>query len=111
MLAGMLTLDELVKLPLFAALGPKELEYLASNVPDIHVTRGDYVANEGEGRALIVVVEGKLEVIKMIDGAERVIGYRLPGTLFGEVPIILNSPFLASLPAVETSRVILIEPK
>ncbi|MGZ3416875.1 MAG: FAD-dependent oxidoreductase [Polyangiales bacterium] len=107
----MLSHDELLKLPLFASLGPDELDYLASTVPDIHVAPGDYVVHEGEGRALVVVVEGRLEVIKVIDGVERVIGYRVPGTLFGEVPIVLNSPFLASLRAVETSRVIRVEPK
>ena len=107
----MLTIDELVKLPLFSGLGPKELEYLARTVPDIHVARGDYVVHEGEARALIIVVEGKLEVTKVMDGEERVIASRLPGTLFGEVPMILNSPFLASMRAVETSRVIRIDPK
>ena len=102
---------ELATLPLFASLGPDELAYLARTVPDIHVSRGDYVVHEGEGRALIIVVAGKLEVTKVIDGIERVIANRLPGTLFGEVPIVLNSPFLASLRAVEPSRVIRIEPK
>jgi thioredoxin reductase (NADPH) len=69
------------------------------------------VAHEGEGRALVITVEGKLEVVKKIDGVERFVAHRLPGTLFGEVPIALNGVFMASLRAVEPSRVILIEPK
>src|SRR4051812_22596141 len=107
----MISIEELTKIPLFATLGEKELAYLAATVPDIHVAPGDYVANEGEGRALLIVIEGKLELTKRMDGVERVIANRLPGTLFGEVPIVLNSPFLASARAVEPTRVIRIEPK
>ena len=107
----MLSPDELTKIPLFATLAGPELDYLSRTVPDIHVAPGEYVVHEGTGRALIIVVEGRMEVTKVMDGEERVIAQRLPGTLFGEVPIILNSPFLASLRALEPSRVIRIDPK
>lgn len=107
----MLSPDELTKIPLFASLGPAELEYLARTVPDIHVAPGKYVVHEGTGRALVIVVEGVMEVTKVMEGEERVIAQRRPGTLFGEVPIILNSPFLASLRALEPSRVIRVDPK
>jgi thioredoxin reductase (NADPH) len=107
----MLSEDELLNIPLFSTLGQNELNYLARTVPDIYVMPGEYVVHEGESRALIVVVAGKFEVTKVMDGLERVIANRLPGTLFGEVPIVLNSPFLASLRALEKSRVIRIEPK
>jgi thioredoxin reductase (NADPH) len=105
----MLSVEELARIPLFAKLEKKELEYLANSVPDIHVAPGEYVANEGEGRALIITVEGKLEITKRIDGVDRFIANRLPGTLFGEVTLILNTPFLASARAVEPSRVIRVE--
>lgn len=107
----MITPAELHAIPLFEKLGEDELEYLAQNVADIHVLPGEYVVHEGEGRALIVTVEGKLEVMKVVEGVERVVGVRKPGDLFGEVPIALNTPFLASLRAVETSRVIRLEAK
>ena len=55
----MFTIDELATIPLFSALGDKELEYLAGAVEDIHLIPGEYVAHEGEGRFLAVVVEGK----------------------------------------------------
>jgi thioredoxin reductase (NADPH) len=111
MLAPMLSTAELVEIPLFAKLGTKELEYLAGVLPDIHLAPGEYIAHEGEGRALIITVEGKLELTKKMDGVERFVAHRLPGTLFGEVPIVLNGVFMASLRAVEPSRVIWMEPK
>lgn len=107
----MITPAELRALPLFAKLGERELEYLAQNVADIHVLAGEYVVHEGEGRALIITVEGTLEVTKVVEGVERVVGVRKPGDLFGEVPVALNTPFLAALRAVEPSRVIRVEPK
>jgi len=30
-------------------------------------------------------------VVKTIDGVERTLGWRIPGTIFGEVPIALGS--------------------
>ena len=73
----MFTIDELTTIPLFSELGDKELEYLAGAVEDIHLTPGEYVAHEGEGRALAVVVEGKAELTKLVNGVEQVIGVRL----------------------------------
>ena len=84
---------------------------LAAGTADIHLRTGEFAVHEGEARALLVTLQGRLEVIKEIDGVQRVIGTRVPGDLFGEVPMVLNTPFLAGLRAAETSRVARIEPK
>lgn len=108
----MFTQEELRAIPLFADLADKELDYLANCTADIRVNPREYVVHEGDPhRALIVTAEGRLEVTKFVDGIERVIGVRTPGNLFGEVPVVLNTPFLASLRAVEPSRVIALEVK
>ena len=102
----MFTTDELGTLPLFSALAQKELEYLAGAVEDIHLIPGEYVAHEGESRFLAVVVEGKTELTKLVNGVEQVIGVRLPGELGGEIPMTLGTPLPASMRAVEPSRVL-----
>ena len=102
----MFTIDELVTIPLFSALEEKALDYLAGEVEDIHLTPGEYVAHEGEVRALAVVVEGKTELTKLVNGVEQVIGVRLPGDLGGEIPMTLGTPLPASMRAVEPSRVL-----
>ncbi len=102
----MFTIDELATIPLFSALGEKELEYLAGAVEDIHLIPGEYVAHEGEGRFLAVVVEGKTELTKLVNGVEQVIGIRLPGELGGEIPMTLGTPLPASMRAIEPSRVL-----
>jgi thioredoxin reductase (NADPH) len=43
--------------------------------------------HEGGERALYAVLSGKIEVVKRFDGVERTLGWRLPGTIFGEVPL------------------------
>jgi thioredoxin reductase (NADPH) len=101
-----ITVAELATIPLFSTLAENELEYLVGSVEDIHLTPGEYVAHEGEGRFLAVVVEGKTELTKLVNGVERVIGIRLPGELGGEIPMILGTPLPASMRAVEPSRVL-----
>ena len=108
----MFTREELCAIPLFSELADKELEYLAGCTGDTRVQPGEYVIHEGDARrALIVTFEGRLEATKFVEGVERVVGVRTHGDLFGEVPVVLNTPFLASLRAVEPSRVMELEAK
>ena len=104
--AVMFTIEELATIPLFSTLGEKELEYLAGAVEDIHLIPGEYVGHEGEGRSLAIVVEGKAELTKLVNGVEQVIGVRLPGEVGGEIPMTLGTPLPASMRAVEPSRVL-----
>lgn len=102
----MFTIEELATIPLFSTLTDKELEYLAGAVEDIHLVAGEYVGHEGEGRSLAIVVEGKAELTKLVNGVEEVIGERLPGEVGGEIPMTLGTPLPASMRAVEPSRVV-----
>jgi thioredoxin reductase (NADPH) len=102
----MFTIEELATIPLFSELGEKELEFLAGAVEDIHLIPGEYVAHEGDGRFLAVVVEGTTELTKVVNGVERVIGVRGPGELGGEVPMTLGTPLPASMRAIDPARVL-----
>jgi len=102
----MFTIEELATIPLFSELGEKELEFLAGAVEDVHLIPGEYVAHEGDGRFLAVVVEGTAELTKVVNGVERVIGVRGPGELGGEVPMTLGTPLPASMRAVDPARVL-----
>ena len=105
--------DELRTVPLFSSLGDKELDYLANTSADLRLLPGEYVIHEGETRrALFVLVEGRVELTKVIDGEERVVGTeRGPGEVFGELPVVLDTPSLVSFRAVHGSRVMRIEAK
>jgi len=105
----MLTIEDVRAIPLFSALTAGDLERLAQSSADLHLAAGEWAVHEGGERALFAVLSGKLEVIKLVDGIERALGWRLPGTIFGEVPIALGTPFPGGYRAVEPSRVMRVE--
>ena len=105
----MLKTDEFGWVPLFSTLQEPELAELARGSADIHAGTGEFVMNEGDEPALFVVLSGRLEVIKRIDGIERKIGERGPGKLLGEVPLIYGVQFQGGGRAAEPSRVMRIE--
>ncbi|SIT41652.1 Thioredoxin reductase [Paraburkholderia ribeironis] len=105
----MLTTDDIRSVPLFATLAEDELEHLIHTSADLHLCAGEFAVHEGGERALYVVLSGKMEVIKTFDGVERTLGWRLPGTIFGEVPLALSSPFPGAYRAAEPSRVMRVD--
>lgn len=109
----MFTVDELRAVPAFADLGEKELEYLAKTSADLRLLRGEYVVHEGENRrSIFVLIEGRVELTKIIGGEERAVGtQRGAGEVFGELPVILHTPSLVSFRTVRRSRVMRIDDK
>ena len=105
----MVTPDEIGRVPLFAALDPGQRERLARVAADLRLVMGEYAAHEGGERALFAVLEGRIEPTRLVDGTERVLGERLPGDVFGEVPIVLGTVFPVGFRAAETSRVMRVE--
>jgi thioredoxin reductase (NADPH) len=101
----MITPEDLPIVPVFATVPPEELARLAQSSGDVRLGAGDYAVHEGDERSLFVVLAGRIEVTKVIDGIERVIGQRAPGQIFGEVPIIFGTPYQGSYRATEPSRV------
>jgi thioredoxin reductase (NADPH) len=106
---AMLTIDDIRAIPLFSTLSDAELEHLAHTCADLHLCAGEFAVHEGGERALYAVLTGKMEVIKTFDGIERRLGWRLPGTIFGEVPLALSSPFPGAYRAAEPSRVMRVD--
>ena len=106
----MVTTEEIGQVTLFAALDQGQRERLARVAADISLMPGEYAADEGAERALFAVLEGRIEPVKHVDGIARVVGERLPGEIFGEVPIVLGTVFPVGFRAAEPSRVMRIEP-
>src|SRR4051794_27452184 len=77
--AHMVTAEEIGQVPLFAGLDAAQRDELSRVVADIHLVPGEYAADEGAGRALFAVLDGKIEPVKHVDGVARVVGERHPG--------------------------------
>ena len=105
----MVTADELAAVPLLAEVDRVHLEQLSRTAADVALVAGEHAVHEGGERALFAVLEGQVEVVKSVDGIDRVVGRRLPGDVFGEVPIALGTVFPAGFRAAEASRVVRIE--
>ena len=105
----MLTIDDIRSIPLFSTLAVTELERLAETSADLHLGAGEFATHEGDDRALYAVLAGRIEVVKLFDGIERTLGWRAPGTIFGEVPIAFGTAFVSGYRASEPSRVIRID--
>jgi thioredoxin reductase (NADPH) len=105
----MLTIDDIRAIPLFSTLPDTELEDLAHTSADMRLCAGEFAVHEGGERALYAVLSGKMEVIKTFDGVPRTLGWRVPGTIFGEVPLALSSPFPGAYRAAEPSRVMRVD--
>ena len=105
----MLTADDIRAVPLFASLPREQLDQLEQTAADIHLAAGEFAVAEGGEGALFAVLSGKIEVVKTVDGIERRLGWRLPGSIIGEVPLALGMPFAGSFRATEPSRVMRVE--
>ena len=105
----MIDVSDLGVIPLFSKTAADDLVRLVQSAADLRLGVGEYAVHEGDERALFVLLTGKIEVTKKIDGIERTIGWRAPGQIFGEVPIVFGTPFQGSYRAAEPSRVMRIE--
>ena len=107
----MLTIAELAELPLFAGVAAPELERLTRTAADIHLVPGEYAVHEGERGPSSSCSKAGSRSRRSSRGSSATIGVREPGDLFGEVPLILGTPFPASLRASEPARVMRIDAK
>jgi thioredoxin reductase (NADPH) len=103
------TPEEIGRVAVLAPLGAAERERLSRTAADVSLVPGEFAANEGGERALFAVLEGRIEAVKLVDGIERVVGERLPGQIFGEVPLVLGTVFPVGFRAAEASRIMRVE--
>jgi thioredoxin reductase (NADPH) len=101
----MITAEDLRKVALFARLPDDEARTLAARVADVRLREGEWLIHEGEQPSFYLLLEGSLEVRKVVHGAERRISEYRQGEYFGELPLLLGSPAIVSIRALEPSRV------
>ncbi len=92
-------LDTLRRVPVFEAwLSTGDtvcLEHL-SRGEEVRLRDGEWLCHEGEPAAFYLVLEGELRVSKRVGDADMLLTTHKPGVFFGEVPLMMGSPFVAS---------------
>ncbi len=102
----MFTAQELRELPLFETVPQESLQKLAEKSADVRLCEDEWLIREGETPFFYVIFEGSVEVVKEINGREEVLKQFKAPDFFGEVPIFLGAPSLASVQAKEPSRIL-----
>jgi thioredoxin reductase (NADPH) len=101
----MITAESLTIIPLFAKIPHDERASLAARAADVRLRQDEWLLSEGQTAGFYGLLEGKLSVVKSVGGRERELVQYGPGDYFGEVPLLLGSPAVASVRALEPSRV------
>ena len=105
----MVTAEEIGRVAVFADLEPAERDWLSRVVADITLVPGESAVHEGDAPALFGVLEGRIDVHRLVDGVESVIGERRPGDVFGEMSIAFGMLHPGGFRAAGASRVFRIE--
>ena len=98
--------EDLKNIPIFACLTDAQRKRMAQVAADIRVQPGEWLIREGDLPWFFVLLDGALDVWKEFGGRDVVVNRYLPGDFFGETPILLGSPAIASLRAAAASRVV-----
>lgn len=95
----------------FAPLDGKALRHLATRIETREVVAGEDVVRQGEpGDACFVLREGRVEVLRTAeDGRVRRLSELHAGALLGEAALLTGAPRNATVRAVETSRLLVLQ--
>jgi cAMP-dependent protein kinase regulator len=96
-------------LPLFSALELRELEQLLTAVRIEEVSTGHEIVRQGDsGNEAFVVARGLLKVVRRQGGDETLLAQLGPGSIFGEMALMSESPRSASVVAMEPAQLLVL---
>lgn len=107
----MITPDMVRSIPLFAVLDEETVAMIARSAADVRLHAGDWFVYEGEAPAFFALIDGRFEVLKRYGSDLRQLAVREPGEFMGEIPIVLGGSFIAGARALESSRLLRLEPR
>lgn len=88
-------------LPLFADLERDAFVELVSCMAYREVPPGELITGEGQGGdTIFVIVAGKAEVTRQVDGAAKTLAFLGGGSIFGELAMLTGAPLTASVTTV-----------
>lgn len=94
-------LEHLRRIALFQGFADADLAQLAAELRECHLAAGDVLFHQGEvGQDCYVILQGELEVITYLNGAELRLGTRCTGEIIGEMALIDRSPRSATVRAI-----------
>lgn len=101
----MISAEELLELELFEGFGLLERQRLASKAADLRLHPGEWLIHEGDATGFFVVLDGELGLSRQIGGLRKNLFSYQRGGYFGEMPVLLELPSVASAYAISPCRV------
>jgi CRP/FNR family cyclic AMP-dependent transcriptional regulator len=99
----------LAQVPLFNGLNQRQLGKLLVKVFEKKYHAGEIIFREGDpGKALFIVLDGKVSIARGADGLEKPLALLGPGTYFGELALIDDQPRFAGARADEDSLLLIL---
>jgi thioredoxin reductase (NADPH) len=83
--------EDLMCVPLFAAMPVELRSRMAARSADIHVEPGEWIVHEGSAAHFWAVLEGEVEVVKRFGGELSQLTTFERGEYFGEIPLMLGA--------------------
>lgn len=95
----------LANLPLFRELSSEEIDRIAIGTTELHVPRGEVIANKGDPvLGFHVVVYGQVKLaLTTSQGDEKVVEIIGPGFSFGEALMFMGKPYIVTATALADS--------
>jgi thioredoxin reductase (NADPH) len=101
----MIAASELQEVPIFACLDEALRQRFADRAADVRLEEGEWLIREGEVPSFFIALEGRLQLVKDVQGKERNLHVYKHGEFFGEVPILMGAPAFVAVRALSKSRV------
>jgi HEAT repeat protein len=98
------------EIPIFADLSPEDLKHVAEIAREEWYPQNTDIFHQGdEGNMMFVIVDGRLQVVRNMDGRDQLLAERGPGDFVGEMAIIDSAPRSATLHTQSEVRVLAID--
>lgn len=103
--------NPLYQIPLFEGISDEELAWLIANSQRIHLRNGDYFLREHDVAVrFYIVLEGELQVTRLLHGAVSVIGTTPRGITGGQLNLLNDTPAEQTMQAIMPSTLMVFEP-
>jgi len=103
--------DTLYQIPLFEDISDSEMESLIANSQLIHLNTGDYFIKEHDAHVrFTVVLEGEMQVSRLLQGAVTVMGTTPRGITCGQLNLLNDTPSEQTIQAIMPCTLMVFEP-
>lgn len=109
-LRAAITPDDLRDMEALGGIPPAEIAWLAEHGQELAVEAGEFYVHEGDpARPFYLVLDGEIQITRVINGSPAVMGTTPRGIMGGEQPLLLQTPSPITARALAPTRLLVFE--